>query len=81
MARKQKDEPNDLGFGAVALATTRSRFLNNDGSFNVRREGLGFWSEEIEWDADFVDIFDRREGLSAVTIDVSKLHDTRNVSQ
>lgn len=35
--------PNDLGFGAVVARESRRRFLNRDGSFNVRREGLGFW--------------------------------------
>jgi inward rectifier potassium channel len=37
-------DPNaDLGFGDVVARETRTRFLNRDGSFNVRREGLGFW--------------------------------------
>src|SRR6266487_1941009 len=35
--------PNDLGFGAVVTRESRRRFLNRDGTFNVRREGLGFW--------------------------------------
>lgn len=34
---------NDLGFGAVVARRSRERLLNRDGSFNVRREGLGFW--------------------------------------
>ncbi len=34
---------NDLGFGAVVARTSRRRFLNRDGSFNVRREGLSLW--------------------------------------
>jgi inward rectifier potassium channel len=34
---------NDLGFGAVVARESRQRFLNRDGTFNVRREGLGFW--------------------------------------
>jgi len=33
----------DLGFGSVVARQSRRRFLNRDGSFNVRREGLGFW--------------------------------------
>jgi inward rectifier potassium channel len=38
------EDPNlDLGFGSVVAQQTRKRFLNRDGSFNVRREGLGFW--------------------------------------
>ncbi len=38
------DDPNaDLGFGSVVAREARQRFLNRDGTFNVRREGLGFW--------------------------------------
>lgn len=33
----------DLGFGSVVANETRQRLLNRDGSFNVRREGTGFW--------------------------------------
>src|SRR5438309_12102993 len=37
-------DPNlDLGFGSVVARESRRRFLNRDGTFNVRREGLGFW--------------------------------------
>lgn len=32
----------DLGFGAV-VAAQHERLLNRDGSFNVRKVGLGFW--------------------------------------
>ena len=42
-AAARPDVPNDLGFGAVVARESRRRFLNRDGSFNVRREGLGFW--------------------------------------
>jgi inward rectifier potassium channel len=38
-----KDPNADLGFGAVVARETRQRFLNPDGTFNVRREGFGFW--------------------------------------
>ena len=31
---------SDLGFGAVVAGATRRRFLNRDGTFNVRRVGL-----------------------------------------
>jgi inward rectifier potassium channel len=34
--------PDDLGFGPVVSDATRRRFLNRDGSFNVKRTGLGF---------------------------------------
>lgn len=32
----------DLGFGSVVARESRQRLLNRDGSFNVRRGGLGF---------------------------------------
>lgn len=36
------DDPNlDLGFGSVVARESRRRLLNRDGTFNVRREGLG----------------------------------------
>lgn len=35
-------DSRDLGFGAI-VARERKRLLNRDGSFNVRRAGLGFW--------------------------------------
>ncbi len=37
-------DPNlDLGFGSVVARESRKRFLNRDGTFNVRREGLSSW--------------------------------------
>src|SRR2546428_13207569 len=37
-------DPNlDLGFGSVVARESRKRLLNRDGTFNVRRVGLGFW--------------------------------------
>ena len=36
--------PEDLGFGSVVAGESRSRLLNRDGSFNVARRGLGFWT-------------------------------------
>src|SRR4051812_27367766 len=38
-----QDVNSDLGFGAVVSRELRQRFLNRNGTFNVRREGLGFW--------------------------------------
>jgi inward rectifier potassium channel len=39
------EDPNlDLGFGSVVARESRDRLLNRDGTFNVRREGLGFWA-------------------------------------
>ena len=34
--------PQDLGFGRLVIRESRKRLLNRDGTFNVRREGLGF---------------------------------------
>ena len=34
----------DLGFGAVVSRESHERLLNRDGSFNVRRTGLRFWT-------------------------------------
>jgi len=41
----ESQDPNlDLGFGSVVSRETRTRLLNRDGTFNVRREGLGAWA-------------------------------------
>jgi inward rectifier potassium channel len=37
----QSNLDRDLGFGSVVARESRQRLLNRDGSFNVRREGLG----------------------------------------
>jgi inward rectifier potassium channel len=37
------EDSRDLGFGGRVAEQTRRRFLNRDGSFNVRREGLPFF--------------------------------------
>ncbi len=41
--RPAPDVNADLGFGSVVARESRQRFLNRDGSFNVRRVGLRFW--------------------------------------
>jgi inward rectifier potassium channel len=42
--RPELDErEQDLGFGAVVSRESEQRLLNRDGTFNVRREGIGFW--------------------------------------
>jgi inward rectifier potassium channel len=39
------DTPDqDLGFGTVVSLESRQRLLNRDGTFNVRRDGLGFFA-------------------------------------
>ncbi|HSY50902.1 MAG TPA: ion channel [Thermoanaerobaculia bacterium] len=38
-----KDADLDLGFGSVVARESRKRLLNRDGTFNVRRVGLGYW--------------------------------------
>lgn len=40
---QRSDVDADLGFGSVVARESRRRLLNHDGSFNVRREGLGFF--------------------------------------
>jgi len=40
----------DLGFGSVVARESRQRFLNRDGTFNVRREGLRFWESNSVYD-------------------------------
>jgi inward rectifier potassium channel len=37
------EDSRDLGFGGRVAQQTHTRFLNRDGSFNVRREGLSFF--------------------------------------
>lgn len=37
------DDTRDLGFGSVVSRESRLRLLNRDGTFNVRRRGLGFF--------------------------------------
>jgi inward rectifier potassium channel len=39
-----RDVNRDLGFGSVVSQTSRHRLVNRDGSFNVVRDGLPFWS-------------------------------------
>lgn len=39
-----EEETRDLGFGSVVTRESRQRLLNRDGSFNVARTGLSFWS-------------------------------------
>jgi inward rectifier potassium channel len=38
------DLDRDLGFGSVVAGQSRARLLNRDGSFNVEREGLNFFT-------------------------------------
>jgi inward rectifier potassium channel len=37
------DETNDLGFGSRVAQESRTRLLNRDGGFNVRRRGVSFF--------------------------------------
>src|SRR5215213_82724 len=41
--RPVENVDTDLGFGSVVARESRQRFLNRDGTFNVRRTGLRFW--------------------------------------
>jgi len=40
------EDRNDLGLGAVVASQSTTRLLNRDGSFNVRRVGLGWWESQ-----------------------------------
>lgn len=40
------EDRNDLGLGAVVASESTTRLLNRDGSFNVRRKGLGWWRSQ-----------------------------------
>ena len=42
IANKLPENDRDLGFGSIVAGESRQRFLNQDGSFNVRRMGLPF---------------------------------------
>ena len=39
-----REEERDLGFGSVVARESRQRLLNPDGTFNVARTGLGYWT-------------------------------------
>jgi inward rectifier potassium channel len=43
MRPEDGDRELELGFGSVMSRSAEHRFLNRDGTFNVRRRGLGFW--------------------------------------
>jgi inward rectifier potassium channel len=43
-AAPQQDPNLDLGFGSLISRETRTRLLNRDGTFNVKREGLSAWA-------------------------------------
>ena len=47
----QEEESRDLGFGSVVSRESRDRLLNANGSFNVARRGLGFWSRVYPYHA------------------------------
>ena len=40
---EEQARDRDLGFGSVVSRESRERLLNRDGSFNVARQGLGFF--------------------------------------
>ena len=45
------DLDRDLGFGSVVASRSAGRLLNRDGTFNSRREGLGFFASLHIYDA------------------------------
>jgi inward rectifier potassium channel len=44
--KKHFEDKGDLGFGSVVAAESTQRLLNKDGSFNVRRRGLGIFRSQ-----------------------------------
>ena len=44
MAKKKQKEPSDLGLGKVITEESRQRMVNKDGSFNVAKKGLNFFT-------------------------------------
>jgi inward rectifier potassium channel len=40
----RSDNNRDLGFGSVVASESKQRLLNRDGTFNVVRSGLSFWT-------------------------------------
>ncbi|MCP5106499.1 MAG: hypothetical protein GY950_24150 [bacterium] len=40
----KRNEQSDLGFGSVVAGESRERLVNPDGTFNVRRKGLSFFT-------------------------------------
>jgi inward rectifier potassium channel len=45
-AATRLEDKGDLGFGAVVATDSQQRLLNKDGSFNVRRVGLGWLASQ-----------------------------------
>lgn len=43
-AGANEDENRDLGFGSIVARQHALRLLNRDGSFNVAKDGRGFWT-------------------------------------
>ena len=43
-AAPRVEDKNDLGFGSIVATDSQTRLLNKDGTFNVRRRGIG-WIE------------------------------------
>lgn len=42
--KNKQEETQELGFGSAVSETNRGRLINKDGSFNVHREGLNFFT-------------------------------------
>lgn len=67
-ARPLSDQDlRDLGFGAVVSRESRQRLLNRDGSFNVERRGLPFWSSFSAYHAMLTMPWWQFFGISAAT--------------
>ena len=56
----------DLGFGKFVSSESRRRLLNRDGTFNVRRTGLGFFERVSVYHARLEISWPRFLGLAAI---------------
>ncbi|MFI5245436.1 MAG: ion channel, partial [Gemmatimonadales bacterium] len=61
------EDKGDFGFGAVASTESRSRLLNKNGTFNVRRVGLGWLESQSAYHSLLGMSWPRFLGLSALS--------------
>lgn len=62
-----EEELRDLGFGTVVSRESRRRLLNQDGTFNVERRGLGFFASITPYHSLLTMSWPRYFGLVAAT--------------
>lgn len=67
LSRRESAEDSDLGFGSVLASRSAGRLLNPDGSFNTRREGVGFFESLQLYDALLTTTWPRFLGILVAT--------------